>query len=242
MYYENRCNAKAMRYTVEDFEINVFGNLDSERWVIEPIGNWETEKIQNQYEEINKLNKGIDFCFLAVTIRNWNQDLSPWKEDAVFGNENFGDGAKNTLLFITEKLISGFSKHNPCKNRKIYLCGYSLAGLFALWSSYQTDLFYGIASASPSVWFHDWILYSETHDIHTNYVYLSLGTKEEKTKNPVLSSVGDCIRKQEVILKSKVNCTLDWNPGNHFVDSDIRMAKAVTWLLKNSNKKTSEAT
>ena len=84
-------------------------------------------------------------------MNNWNQDLSPWNAAAVFGKEEFGNGAKNTLK-VVEKLCVGTNK---------YYCigGYSMAGLFALWAASQTDRFAGIAAASPSIWFPGFLEY-----------------------------------------------------------------------------------
>ena len=58
-----------------------------------------------------------------------------------------------------------------------------MAGLFSLWAAYQTDAFAGVAAASPSIWFPDFLQYMKEHDIRTESVYLSLGDREEKTRN-----------------------------------------------------------
>ena len=58
----------------------------------------------------------------------------------------------------------------------------------------------------------------------------SLG--EEKTRNPVMATVGHAIRSvYETISDSGINTILEWNQGNHFKDVDIRMAKALTWSI-----------
>lgn len=63
-------------------------------------------------------------------------------------------------------------------------------------------------------------------------VYLSLGTREEKTRNPVMRTVGDCVRNSFAWMQAQgVNCTLEWNPGNHFKDPGLRTAKAFAWVL-----------
>ena len=62
-------------------------------------------------------------------------------------------------------------------------------------------------------------------------VYLSLGDKEEKTKNKIMATVGDRIREQYELLRS-INCTLEWNEGNHFKEPDIRTAKAFAWCIE----------
>ena len=38
------------------------------------------------------------------------------------------------------------------------------------------------------------------HDVRTDSVYLSLGDREEKTRNPVMATVGDCIREGHELL------------------------------------------
>ena len=69
----------------------------------------------------------------------------------------------------------------------------------------------------------------------SNTIYLSLGDTEEKTKNKVMSAVGDNIRKQEQLLKNNnINTILEWNKGGHFGNSDIRVAKAFVWCIENS--------
>ena len=121
-------------------------------------------------------------------------------------------------------------------DREIYLIGYSLAGLFALWTAYETDIFSAIASCSGSLWFEQWDEYVLHHQIkHESNIYLSLGGKEEKTKNPVMARVGDRTRTQEQILRNdpKVKqTTLEFNSGGHFADAQKRLAKAVKWLLE----------
>ena len=117
-------------------------------------------------------------------------------------------------------------------SKTYYIGGYSLAGLFALWAAYQTDIFEGVAAASPSIWFPGFVDYMEKSDLKASKVYLSLGDKEEKVRNPVMAKVGDDIRRAHAILQNKqIVTTLEWNPGNHFRDPDIRTAKAFSWVI-----------
>ena len=72
----------------------------------------------------------------------------------------------------------------------------------------------------------------ESQSIKTPEVYLSLGDKEEKTRNKTMAAVGNSIRRQYELLRSAVNrCTLKWNPGNHFTAPELRTAKGFAWLL-----------
>ncbi len=82
------------------------------------------------------------------------------------------------------------------------------------------------------MWFPGFIDYMKTHEIKCSGVYLSLGDKEEKIKNPVMKKVGDCIKEAHSYLEGRgINCTLEWNQGNHFKDTEIRTAKAFAWAL-----------
>ena len=90
-----------------------------------------------------------------------------------------------------------------------------------------------MAAASPSVWFPGFTEYIKENTIKAKAVYLSLGDREEKTRNPVMATVGHAIRSvHETISDSGINTILEWNHGNHFKDVDIRMAKALTWSIR----------
>ena len=102
-------------------------------------------------------------------------------------------------------------------------------------SAYQTDVFSGVAAASPSVWFPGFLDYMKEHALQAGSVYLSLGDREEKTRNPVMSTVGNCIREAyEMLGSAGVNCVLEWNKGNHFREPDLRTAKAFAWVMQNA--------
>jgi hypothetical protein len=67
----------------------------------------------------------------------------------------------------------------------------------------------------------------------TDRVYLSLGDREEKTRNPAMAAVGNRIRELYAQLCSQgISCCLEWNKGNHFTDPDRRTARGFAWILK----------
>lgn len=201
--------------------VNYLGNKNANKIIIWMSDARELPIIE---EEISKLETE-DFCLAVVTVNNWNKDLSPWKAPGVFG-EDFGDGADETLDWILNNVID---KDN---NKMYYLAGYSLAGLFALYSAYKTDVFSGIAAVSPSVWFSDFVDFCKDRNILVKTVYLSLGDKEHKTRNPEMAKVKDSIEEIFKDLKVKdTNCVLEFNPGNHFKDVGERMTKGLSWLL-----------
>ena len=202
--------------------------------LVQPVDEHDIEVLDNEVEEIEK-NTEKQFLLIAFKIEDWNNELSPWEAPPAFGKKSFGSGATETLEFIESRLIPIVKdKYNLDNDIKFILGGYSLAGLFSLWSAYKSDIFSGIAAASPSVWFNGWEEFMNNNTPLSNTIYLSLGDTEEKMKNKVMSAVGDNIRKQEELLKNdNINTILEWNKGGHFSDSDSRVAKAITWCIEN---------
>ena len=205
------------------------GSRRSACLLIQPADDHDLEGLERETDYLRKHTE-VPFRLAAVRISDWNRELSPWPAPPVWGDAGFSDGAADTLRFITEQLLPEMSAG---EKERILLGGYSLAGLFSLWAGYQTAIFHGIAAASPSVWFPGFLEYAGSHMMLTGNLALSLGTKEEKTKNPVMARVGDNIRLlDEMYRQQGIVCTLSWNEGNHFREPDIRMAKAFLDLLK----------
>ena len=219
--------------TISGKRCYLYEQKEAASFLIQPVDEHDLEILNQEIDAIRALTSH-SFNLIAFEIEDWQRELTPWSAPAAFGKIPFGDGAKDTLSFLTDKLLpylkeSGF--YSP-EQMQLLLGGYSLAGLFALWSAYNTDLFCGIAAVSPSVWFPGWITYASSNTPNAPFIYLSLGDKEERTKNRMMAQVGDAIRKQYTLLEEQGHHTvLEWNPGNHFVDSAKRMAKGFAWLI-----------
>ena len=210
----------------KEMDIYEYGSSLASIVLIQMVGEHDLPGVEREITEIRRLTD-MDFRFIAVKVNNWNQDLSPWNAAAVFGKEEFGNGAKDTL----EVLMKLCTDINKC----YYIGGYSMAGLFALWTACQTNRFAGIAAASPSIWFPRFLKYLKQQKIQSNCIYLSLGDKEEKTRNSVMAQVGDCIRQAYAWLNEEgIRCTLEWNPGGHFKEPDLRTARAFAWVMRNN--------
>ena len=233
-------------------KIMTYGDPKSPLLLIQMVDEHDMELMDNEIAYIKELTGRDDFCLKAVKVDNWNDDLSPWQAPAVFGKEDFGGGASDTLSWllghvIPEELVQakleGYSQiggkfegsvaGDGSARQRVVIGGYSLAGLFAIWAGYHSDCFDGIAAASPSVWFPDFTRYMRENQIYTDVAYLSLGDREDRSKNPIMREVGFAIREAYMLLKaSGVECTLEWNEGNHFKDSDLRTARAFAWVIK----------
>lgn len=209
----------------------VLGDENPSVLLIQPVDQSDLEVLEEEYSLIKK-ELSIPFLLVAYKIEDWNHDLTPWKAPAVFGKQDFGSGAQETLDAIIEIVTSEIEGKYRINDIPKIIGGYSLAGLFALWVSYQTDVFEGVVAASPSVWYPQWLDYAKQHQFYAKHIYLSLGDKEEKTKNPTMATVGDCIRTLYSHLEKETNCILEWNEGNHFKDSEKRCAKGFVWCMR----------
>ena len=210
----------------------IYGEPHAEYLLLQMTGEHELQSMESEVTAIAQ--SAHHFLFAAVPVESWNDALSPWEAPAVWGKQGFGGKATETLCFLTEQVIPSLKQQFDLPEKvKIILGGYSLAGLFALWAATQNDALYGVAAASPSVWFPGWQEHEAARPIQTQRVYLSLGDREEHTKNQTMASVSDNIRAlHSALTRRGTACTLEWNTGGHFKDVDLRTARAFAWVME----------
>ena len=213
-------------------KVNYQGNRDAKVVLLQIIGEHELPLLEEVLSHIKAITQSTDFLFITVQVDSWNDELSPWVAEPIFGEAAFAGNAEKLLIRIkNEVIVPLLSEHQDIK---IFAGGYSLAGLFVLWAAYQTNLFEGIAAVSPSVWFPKFVDFVHNNKILTNRVYLSLGDKEAKTRNQILAQVENDIRNVYNSLEDYgVSRILAWNKGNHFKEPALRMAKGFAWLMNN---------
>jgi len=177
-----------------------------------------------------------DFSLLVVSGMDWNRDLSPWEATAVFKNDApFGGKADEFLDIIEKQAIPDAVSELGNRPEFIAIAGYSLAGLFAIYSLYMTDVFSRAASASGSFWFPGFIDFSASHEFvkKPEKLYLSLGEQEARTRNPVMATVQENTEKLAELYRGRgIDTTFELNPGNHFKDPALRMAKGIRSILE----------
>ena len=120
------------------------------------------------------------------------------------------------------------------------IAGYSLAGLFALWAAWNSGYFRRVASVSGSLWYPGFTDYIRNNALKSGCgeytglekAYFSLGDRESRTRHPLMSRVDACTAEVvERVRSYGIETTFEWNPGNHFDHPELRMARALAWLL-----------
>lgn len=191
----------------------------------------ETAEILSECEKQN----AKPFHFAGISGLRWNEELSPWKHDSVISkDDNFTGEAEDHMRFIEEKIIP-FVEETIAPDFRV-IAGYSMGGLFALYSPYISEAFSGAVSASGSVWYPGFVSYVKEHNFRRtpNAVYLSVGDKESRSRNQYLSTVQSCTDELYSVYKSRsINTAFELNSGNHFKDAPYRTAKGIAWALSN---------
>ena len=174
------------------------------------------------------------FTLVAISDLDWNHDMVPWDSPPAFKNAApCTGGADDYLRLLTEEIIPTAEKKItgvPCWRG---IAGYSLAGLFALYSIYQTELFSCVGSMSGSLWFSGMKEYIFSHEPKRwpDHMYFSLGDKESRTRNTVLQSVRQNTEEIHAFYQSKgIDTVFQLNPGNHYNHAAERTAAVICWL------------
>ena len=162
---------------------------------------------------------GLRSNVVGIPVRDWGDSLTPWPASGLYrGEPDFGGRAHDTLAELCGHAIPNIERHNvltPCSRA---ICGYSLAGLFALFALLHSDEFSGCACLSGSVWYEGWVEHLRTSDanLEERFAFLSVGTKEKRGARPILHGVQDNMQDCVRILETR-GCTVRYQtgPGGH---------------------------
>ena len=181
-----------------------------------------------------ELPEAAGCSLLGIDGLDWQRDLAPWDAPAAFARgEAFSGGADAFLQCLTERILPEAERYLPAPPAWKGIAGYSLAGLFAVYCLYRTDVFSRAASVSGSLWFPDFLTFAEQNAPKRlpERLYFSLGVRESRTKNPYLSQVAACTERLSAHFAALgVQTRYEQNPGGHFQDPAGRVAAALRWL------------
>ncbi len=114
------------------------------------------------------------------------------------------------------------------------IAGYSLAGLFALWAQARSTTLDRVASASGSLWYPGFARFVQESAMARppECVFISLGKKETKTPSRLLRNVAHGTDEVVASLRGKgIPTHFVLNPGNHFKEPALRMARGIAWCV-----------
>jgi len=226
-------NARQQTVTIDGKKITVYPSAVSDMPVLY-LNTFAEEEGARVYQTL--CNSGCpDFTFVVISGLEWNHDMALWDIPPVSKNDvPYTKGADEYLQFMIDNVIPGAEKYISGNITWRGLAGYSLAGLFAVYSMYRTTLFSRIASVSGSLWFPDFkeYVFSQEPARKPEYLYFSLGNRECKTKNPYLKTVQENTERIAAFYQKRgIDTILCMNMGGHFKDTAARTAAGIQWLL-----------
>lgn len=220
-------------FTTEGKTITTYPSAAADRAVI--YFNTFSDEGKQVYDILRE-QKCPDFTLITICGLNWEHDLSPWKAPSIFsGQSDFKGEADSFLALLTRKIIPQAEAETVGEIPWRGIAGYSLAGLFAIYSLFRTDMFSRAASMSGSLWFPHFKEYVQSSELQClpECMYFSLGNKECKTRNPYLKTVQSSTEEIAAFFESKnINTVFQLNPGSHYTDTAARSAAGILWILE----------
>ena len=187
------------------------------------------------YQELRKQN-APECHFLSIGIHDWQREMSPWPAAALSKDgEDFSGGADVYLESLLTAILPWATERIHGKASFMGIAGYSLAGLFALYAMYKTDVFSRVAGMSGSFWFPEFKEFCKENTMKSlpEKLYLSIGDQESKTRHPILRTMQENTEELLGYFKSLgIPCKYELNRGNHFQDVNLRCAKGILELLQ----------
>ena len=176
-----------------------------------------------------------DFNLLCVGNLNWEHDMTPWYCPPISPKDTpYTGGADEYLKLLLNDILPECIKRVDGTPSHISIAGYSLAGLFALYALYHTDVFKRAASMSGSLWYPDFKEYVFAHEMKRkpDRIYLSLGDKEARTRNQYLNAVQENTESIAGHFREVgIDVTFEMNPGYHFRNAAHRSAKGILAII-----------
>lgn len=167
-------------FKVKDKLVEIFSNDNYKKPVV-IVNTFENEG-ESIWNECKKLNCK-DFVLVAISNVNWNDEMTPWVCEPIFKGTGKNKGlADKYLKFLEEEIIPKIK--SEINVEYFAIAGYSLGGLFALYSVFKTDLFKSIVTASGSMWYPNFEEFVKNNELNKNVqkIYFSLGNKEKIQK------------------------------------------------------------
>lgn len=220
------------KFNIRNKEIALYKSTDKNAPLI--VFNTFEGDGEDVYKELQNMGC-TSINLLVVGNIDWNHDMSPWYMPSIYSKEkSFSGGADEYLKLLIEEILPKANVLIEGESKFTGIAGYSLAGLFAVYAMYKTDVFDRVACMSGSLWFSDFIEYCKGNEYKRlpDKIYFSLGDKEANTRNPVLKTVQDkTIELSEYFKSLGAEVIFELNAGNHFTDVILRSAKGIKAIL-----------
>ncbi len=187
-----------------------------------------------RYTEAYSRFSDCKFGLILIGEIRWFYDLTPWYAPTVYPTgPDFEGHASEHLQFIVNNVIPTVENDLGTPEHR-GIMGYSLGGLFSVYSFYQTDLFDLCGCLSGSMWydrFYEWM--SERRPAApTGSIYFSIGKQEEITEYVRMRTTSTMMRKAVTLLNDQeYDAFFEYTVGDHFENIPDKVEKGLRWLM-----------
>lgn len=160
----------------------------------------------------------------------WTEMMTPWQHSGS-GIKRTGGGAEFAREFETA-LLTYVEKDLGNEVKKRGIAGYSLGGLEAFYMACSMNIFDFAGSVSGSFWYSGAVEYFEKNPFNERVrgVYMSLGSKEENTKDAQRRSVRQNTDEIAKRIGEERELRYEINAGGHFTEIAERIGKCMEYF------------
>lgn len=207
--------------------------------ILLPEGSYDTlfyinENDISRYVEAYERFSSPSFGMVLIQEINWFDELTPWPAETVYETgPDFGGHADAHLHRICNEIIPLVEKEIGVPQYR-GIMGYSLGGLFSVYSFYTTDLFVLCGCLSGSMWydnFYNWMS-ERKPKATTGSVYFSVGKQEQFTEYERMIITGQVMKKAtDLLCDQDYDAFFEYTDGDHFENIPDKVERGLKWLM-----------
>lgn len=179
----------------------------------------------------------LNIIIISIIADNRLAQLTPWPAKSLHPKfPDFGGEGEGFLTWIETELKPEIDENYRTlpMPESTGITGYSLGGLFAVYSSFKTKCFGCVGSMSGSFWYPDFLPFvtgNKVQNKHTKF-YLSSGDSEGKGHNDIKKASVLFTSEIHGLLESKVRSkiVLKWHEGGHHEKKAEKYRDTLIWF------------
>lgn len=188
----------------------------------------------NDGELISKLSLRLNHAILFGIVPNDRlTEYTPWKQKAIrSGASDFGGKMEEYHHTLRTEILPTVQQEYHLDSSRLAYGGFSLGGLAAIMSLWQTNSFCELFSISGSFWYPGVVEFMEKNQILNRKanVFLLNGEKEGEDHNNRLQNASGYAKQVHTILKTRLNARCVMDEYAHHEQQIQRFGQIIEWL------------
>lgn len=170
---------------------------------------------------------------IGIVPKDRLSEYTPWPEKALRpGAPDFGGTMTEYHSLLLEQILPALTERYHLDTKRLAYGGFSLGGLAAAMSLWQTDRFCRVFSLCGSFWYPGVPEYLQNHPIVNTGagVFLLNGSREGEKHGNRLQNAGGYARQVHSLLAGREGTVITMDAYAHHDHIEERFAQAMAWL------------